>query len=74
MRNLPKTKLKEHFATLLADAIKRDWVGETSDHLSTAVTVRARRVTAACLLKGRPGSKKWPWTCAALAPTGYAGW
>ena len=52
MRTLKEQKVKEAFASLLAEPTKNDWGGEENDHYSANVTVGERRRTAAFLLKG----------------------
>ena len=52
MRALPEAKVKEAFAGLLSEPVKKDWGGELNDHFSANVSVRGRRRTAAFLLKG----------------------
>lgn len=55
MRNLPESRVKECFATLLGDLTKKDWGGETSDHFTTSLSIEGRRRSAAFLFKGPGG-------------------
>jgi len=52
MQQIPEEKIKQAFAGLLADPVKKDWGGESNDHFSANVKVGNRRRTAAFLLKG----------------------
>lgn len=55
MKKMPEEEIKQVFAGLLGEPIKKDWGGESNDHFSANVTVAGRRTTAAFLLKGPSG-------------------
>src|SRR5262249_2088759 len=52
MRKQSEVEVKNAFANLLAETPKKDWGGETNDHLSANVSIGGKRKTAAFLFKG----------------------
>lgn len=68
MKMVPEVGLKRVLASHLGDPIQNDWGGETSDHFSTHLHLKGRRVTGAFLLKGP--SHYRPMTIADLGKNG----
>ena len=53
MRYISERAFKRALAVILGDSISKDWGGETSDHFTSHLHLKGRRVTAAFLLKGK---------------------
>jgi len=52
MRSISEEGFKRALAQILGDPISKDWGGETSDHFTSNLHLKGRRVSAAFLLKG----------------------
>jgi hypothetical protein len=52
MKSVSELAFKSCLAKILGDATKQDWGGEMSDHFTSQLHLKGRRVTGAFLLKG----------------------
>jgi hypothetical protein len=52
MKNISERAFKRALSFILGDSISKDWGGETSDHFTSNLHLKGRRITAAFLLKG----------------------
>jgi hypothetical protein len=52
MRKVSERGFKWALGEILGDSVVKDWGGETSDHFTSHLHLRGRRVSAAFLLKG----------------------
>ena len=59
MQRLPEEEVKKALAKLLGEPTKKDWSGESNDHFSRNVHLGGRGMTAAFLLKGPAGGKRF---------------
>jgi hypothetical protein len=61
MEKISEAAFKQCLTEILGDTAKVDWGGETSDHFTSHLRLKGKRITAAFLLKG-PGSRFKPMT------------
>jgi hypothetical protein len=52
MRSVSEYGFKQALGKILGDPVSKDWGGETSDHFTSHLHLKGRRVSAAFLLKG----------------------